>query len=157
MLTVSSTATVYQGVRTVGCFDNGSVQGLHFASHVPLSTLTEDVFNHGSSCVLNSLPSPLRVPSAGNHIGLLHSQDQVKFGGKCIPSSHPHSFPDCQDNGNIFVPHNSSITFANMDGKVGSGVSDKMNCRHINMVGSDGQSMELRGGKYRGPFLAVIS
>ncbi|GFZ03952.1 MEI2-like protein 5 [Actinidia rufa] len=137
--------TVYQGVRTAGCFDNGSVQGLHFASHVPLSTLTEDVFTHGSSCVLNSLPSTLRVPSAGNHIGLLHSQDQVKFGGNCTPSSHPHSFPDCRDNGNIFVPHNSSITFANMAGKVGSRVSDKMNCRHINMVGFDGQSMELRG------------
>ncbi|GFZ17314.1 MEI2-like protein 5 [Actinidia rufa] len=138
-------STVYQGVRTVGCFDNGSVQGLHFASNVPLSTLTEDVFHHGSSCILNSLPSPLRVPSAGNHIGL-HSLDQVKFGGKCIPSSHPHSFPDCTDNGNIFVPHNSSSNIANMVGKVDSGVSDRMNASHLNMVSSDGQPMELQRG-----------
>ncbi|XP_057480868.1 protein MEI2-like 4 isoform X1 [Actinidia eriantha] len=140
-----SEATVYQGVRTVGCFNNGSVQGLHFASNVPLSTLTEDVFHHGSSCILNSLPSPLRVPSAGNHIGL-HSLDQVKFGGKCIASSQPHSFPDCPDNGNIFVPHNSSSNIANMVGKVDSGVSDRMNASHLNMVSSDGQPMELQRG-----------
>ncbi|CAL5440226.1 unnamed protein product [Camellia sinensis] len=122
-----------------GCYDNGSVQGLHSASHVPLSGLTENALSHGSSCVPNSLPSPLRVASAVNHLGFHkshHSVDQVK--SKCIPGFHPHSFPDCQDNFNISVPHNSSSTVANMAGNFGSRVSDGMNGRHISMVGSNG-------------------
>ncbi|KAL7179949.1 hypothetical protein ACSBR1_043205 [Camellia fascicularis] len=89
-------------------------------SSVDISTsesigLTKNALSHGSSCVPNSLPSPLRVASAVNHLGFHkshHSMDQVKR--KCIPSFHPHSFPDCQDNFNISVPHNSSSTVANM-------------------------------------------
>ncbi|CAL5440218.1 unnamed protein product [Camellia sinensis] len=145
--TSESMSTFYHGDRTVGCYDNGSVQGLHSASHVPLNGLTENALSHGSSCVPNSLPSPLRVASAVNHLGSHkshHSVDQVK--SKCIPSFHPHSFLDCQDNFNISVPHNSSSTVANMAGKFGSRVSDGMNGRHISMVGSNGQPMELKGG-----------
>lgn len=145
--TSESMSTISHGGRTVGCYDNGSVQGLHSASHVPLSGLTENALVHGSSCVLNSLPSPLRVASAVNHPGFHkshHSVDQVK--SKCIPSFHPRSFPDCQDNFNISVPHNSSSTAANMAGKFGSRVSDGMNGRHISTVGSNGQLMELKGG-----------
>ncbi|KAI7985456.1 Protein MEI2-like 4 [Camellia lanceoleosa] len=145
--TSKSMSTISHGGRTVGCYDNGSVQGLHFASHVTLSGLTENALSHGSSCVPNSLLSPLRVASAVNHLGFHkshHSMDQVK--SKCIPSFHPHSFPDCQDNFNISVPHNSSSTVANMAGKFGSRVSDGMNGSHISMVGLNGQPMELKGG-----------
>ncbi|CAL5361460.1 unnamed protein product [Camellia sinensis] len=119
----SSPGGARQWSRTVGCYDNGYVQALHSASHMPLSGLTKNALSHGSSCVPNSLPSPLRVASAVNHFGFHkshHSVDQVK--SKCIPSFHPYSFPDCQDNFNISVPYKSSSTVANMAGKFGSSV-----------------------------------
>ncbi|KAH7866028.1 hypothetical protein Vadar_014435 [Vaccinium darrowii] len=144
-----SMPTFSRGGRTFGCFNNGLVQGSNCAGHLTRSTLTENVLSHGSFCGLNSLPSPLSVESSGNHFGLhkpCHSMGPLKFSGKCIPSSHPHSFPDCRDNFKITLPHNCPSTVANMAGDIGSKISGRINGRHASMVVSNGQHGELNGG-----------
>ncbi|XP_059640962.1 protein MEI2-like 4 isoform X2 [Cornus florida] len=133
---------------TTRFMDNKSIQGLHSAIRVPSSALTEDANHHESSSVLSSLPSPVRVVSAGNHFGLCecsHSTDKVKFGNECIPSSHPHSFPVYHDSFNNAFQYNSSSNFLDMAGNIGVSVGDRMTDKHTCKVGSNGQLKELNG------------
>uniref|UniRef100_A0A5B7BU13 RRM domain-containing protein n=1 Tax=Davidia involucrata TaxID=16924 RepID=A0A5B7BU13_DAVIN len=142
---------VSPGGTTPSCIDNRSIQGLHSASQVPTSAFSENALHHGSSSLPNSLPSPVRVPSAGNHFGLRepsHSLDQVKLGNQCIPSFRPDSFPEHHDSFINILPYNCSSTVADMASNIGLRVADMTNDKHICMVGSSGQLMELNGGVF---------
>uniref|UniRef100_A0A5B7BSJ0 RRM domain-containing protein n=1 Tax=Davidia involucrata TaxID=16924 RepID=A0A5B7BSJ0_DAVIN len=142
---------VSPGGMTPSCMDDRSIQGLHSASKLPINTFTENALPRGSSSIPNSLPSPVRVASAGNHFGLRepsHSLDQVNFGNQCIPSFHPHSFPEHHDSSNNVIPYNCSSTVAHMTGNIGLRVADRMIDRCMCIVGSSGQPMEHNGGVF---------
>ncbi|XAR50389.1 hypothetical protein NMG60_11004698 [Bertholletia excelsa] len=121
--------TVYQGGKTVGCGDNGLVQGLDSVANFPISALTENAFSQGVSYFATS-SSPLRVASTGNPCFGFHkssySPDQVKLDGKCISTFHPHSLPDCQDTSSIFVPHNCCYRIRSTTGKIGPRPGDRI-------------------------------
>ncbi|KAA8540620.1 hypothetical protein F0562_024461 [Nyssa sinensis] len=129
------------------CVDNGSIQGLHSASQVPISAFSENALHHGSSSVPNS--SPVRAASAGNHFGLCKPScplDQVKFGNRCVPTFHPNPFPEHHDSFNNVIQYNCSSTVADMASNIGLREADMMSDRHMCMVGTSGQPMELNGG-----------
>lgn len=129
--------------------DNGSTQVLPSAIQSPMGSFIE---SHQSSSVPNNLPSPI-VGSVGKQVSLHesnHSMDEIIFGNQCVQSLHPHSLPEYHGSLAHGIPFNSSSTVGGMAHSVGSKLSDGINSRPIQGVGSNGHLMELGGGgKFR--------
>ncbi|KAF2312796.1 hypothetical protein GH714_040492 [Hevea brasiliensis] len=83
------------------------------------SPVASFIESHRSSSVPNNLPSPLTVASVEYHDSLANG-----------------------------IPYNSSTTIGGMARSVGSKVTEGINSRHIQGVGSNGHLMELNGGVF---------
>ncbi|OAY30614.1 protein MEI2-like 1 isoform X4 [Manihot esculenta] len=135
------------GVIASSCMDNGSTQVLPSAIQSPMGSFIE---SHQSSSVPNNLPSPI-VGSVGKQVGLHesnHSMDEIIFGNQCVQSLHPHSLPEYHGSLAHGIPYNSSSTVGGMAHSVGSKLSDGINSRPIQGVGSNGHLMEFGGGVF---------
>ncbi|XP_012090584.1 protein MEI2-like 1 isoform X2 [Jatropha curcas] len=141
-------ASFSPGVIASSCVDNGSTQVFPSAIQSPVGSFVE---SHRSSSVPNNLPSPVTIASVGKQFGLpelKHSVDEMMFGNSCIPSFHPHSLPEHHDSLANGIPYNSPSSIGGMARSVGSKVTEGINGRHIQGIGSNGHLLELNGGGF---------
>lgn len=142
-------ATGSPGVITSNCMDNGSIHGLHSASRSPVSSFIENAFPLRGSSIPNNLPSPVEVASIGKQFGLCesnHSLNEMKFANQCIPSFHPHSFPEYHDSLANAIPCNSSSNIVEMAVNLGPRMTEGIDSRQIHRANSNIHPVELNGG-----------
>lgn len=129
--------------------DNGSNHSLHSAARSPVSSYVENVFPHRSSGVLNNFSSPVRVASIGKQFGICDSNqslNEIKFSNQCIPSFHPHSFPEYLDSSVNGSPCKISSHIADMAVSLGPKVAEGIDSRKIIKVSSNIRTMEPNAG-----------
>ncbi|KAF5476482.1 hypothetical protein F2P56_003233 [Juglans regia] len=117
----------------------------------PVSSYVENVFPHRSSSVPNNLPSPVRVASIGKQFGICDSNqslNEIKFSNQCIPSFHPHSFPEYLDGSVNGSPCKTSSHMADMAVSLGPKVAEGIDSRQIIKVSSNIRTMEPNAGVF---------
>ncbi|XP_065872486.1 protein MEI2-like 4 isoform X2 [Euphorbia lathyris] len=140
--------TISPGVIPSSCMENGSTQVLPSSIQSPMGSFIE---SHQSSSVPNNLLSPMTMASVGKQFGFQEpnrSMDEMMFGNQCIPNFHPHSLPEYHDSLSNGIPYNSSSPIGGMARSVGSKLTEGINSRHIQGIGSNGHLMELNGGVF---------
>lgn len=134
---------------TSNCANNGSNHSLHSAARLPVSSYVQNVFPHRSYSVLNSLPSPVKVASIGKQFGICDSNqslNEIKFSNQCIPSFHPHSFPEYRDSSVNGSPCKTSSNIDAMAINLSPKVAEGIDSRHIIKVSSNICPMEPNAG-----------
>ncbi|XP_057995409.1 protein MEI2-like 1 isoform X2 [Hevea brasiliensis] len=147
-LSAGRLATFSPGVIASSYMDNGSTQVLPSTILSPVGSFIE---SHQSSSVPNNLPSPVTVGSVGKQFAVHesnHSMNEIMFGNQCISSFHPHSLPEYHDSLANSIPYNSASNIGGMVRSLGSKVTEGINSRHIQGVGSNGHLMELNEGVF---------
>ncbi|KAG6686074.1 hypothetical protein I3842_11G000900 [Carya illinoinensis] len=117
----------------------------------PVSSYVENVFPHRSSGVLNNFSSPVRVASIGKQFGICDSNqslNEIKFSNQCIPSFHPHSFPEYLDSSVNGSPCKISSHIADMAVSLGPKVAEGIDSRKIIKVSSNIRTMEPNAGVF---------
>ncbi|XP_072978531.1 protein MEI2-like 4 isoform X1 [Typha angustifolia] len=129
------------GVSTTGSLENGAIQGLNSTIRAPIGPFVETAFSGISSSVPQTLASPARISSVGNHSNqsvngeLSHSLGQMNFGFQGMHSFHPHSLPEYHNGVANGVPYNPN-TMSAMGISINSRPAEGVDNRHLSKVGS---------------------
>ncbi|XP_026666298.1 protein MEI2-like 4 isoform X3 [Phoenix dactylifera] len=130
------------GPITSNCLENGASQGLHSAAQGPTGPFLESTFHGISSSGPQSLSSPVRIASVGNHSNqsiqdeLSNSLGQLSFGFQSLPGYHPRSLPEYPNGLSNGIQDSSSNTMSSISININSRPAEGTDNMHIHKVGS---------------------